>query len=165
MHNEAVTTRNPLGVTPYSQSKIENTMSGINSIVFPSVDWQKMLFKKQTLNKRINVNINGGGKVATYYVAGAYNQDNGILNVDQRNNFNTNINLGTFNLRSNVNINVTSTTQLGVRLNGTFDDYEGPIDSGEGLYNKVMRSSQVLFPAYYPVTKEYEHVNHITGVY
>src|SRR3546814_19578118 len=29
------------------------------------------------------------------------------------------------------------------------------------MYNKVIRASPVKFPAYYPVTSEYEYVNHI----
>lgn len=160
LHNESVLTRNPLGVTPYSQAQIENTESGINPIVFPVVDWSNELFKNYTQNQRANMSISGGGKVAKYYVAGAVNQDNGILKVDHKNNFNNNIDLKTYSLRSNVSINVSKTTQLGVRLQGTFDDYIGPIDGGEAIYQKVMRTSQVLFLPYYPVTEDTKFVNH-----
>ena len=64
-------------------------------------------------------------------------------------------------MRSNVNIDVTKTTELIVRLSGSFDDYTGPIDGGSGMYNKVMRSNPVLFPAYYPVDDDNKYVNHI----
>ena len=161
LHNEAVLTRNPLGILPYSQYKIESTEAGINPIVFPVVDWQEELFKNQTVNQRVNMNLSGGGKVATYYVAAAFNQDNGILKEDQRNNFKNNIDLKTYNLRSNVSINISKATQLGIRLQGTFDDYVGPIDGGEALYQKVMRSSQTLFLPAYPVTEDTKYVNHI----
>src|SRR3546814_1472691 len=76
------------------------------------------------------------------------------LKVDQRNNFNNNIDLKSYLLRSNVNVNVTKTTEVGVRLYGSFDEYTGPIDGGKGMYNKVMRASPVKFPAYYPVTRD-----------
>lgn len=160
LHNEAVKTRNPLGILPYSNEKIANTGTG-NPYVYPATDWKNMLFKDYTMNQRLNMNISGGGKVARYYVAASFNQDNGILNVDKRNNFNSNINLKKYLLRSNVNINVTKTTELVVRLHGTFDDYGGPLDGGGGLYNKVMRTSPVLFPAYYEPDKAHQYTEHI----
>lgn len=161
LHNESVLTRNRLGVLPNSQYKIESTEAGVNPIVFPAVDWQKMLFKQQTINQRANMSLTGGGKVANYYVSSSFNQDNGVLKVDKRNDFNSNINMKTYNLRSNIGINVTQTTNLMIRLSGTFDDYRGPLDGGEALYQKAMRTSQTLFPAYYPAEGIYENVPHI----
>ena len=113
------------------------------------------------MNQRANMSISGGGKVARYYVAGSFYKDNGVLKVDNRNNFNNNINLKTYLLRSNVDINVTKTTELGVRLYGSFDDYSGPLLSGSEMYNRVMNSNPVMFPAYYPVLPGYEHLTHI----
>ena len=160
MNNEAVLTRNPLTAVPYSYEKIDNTLSGKNPYVYPANDWYKMLFKNYTINNRANFNVSGGGKIARYYIAGTFNQDNGILKVDGNNNFNNNINLKRYLLRSNVNINVTPKTEAIVRLHGTFDDYTGPIDGGEDLYKKVMRADPVLFPAYFAPDERYAHVTH-----
>jgi TonB-linked SusC/RagA family outer membrane protein len=55
---------------------------------------------------------------------------------------------------------MTKTTEAIVRLSGSFDDYRGPIDGGSGTYKKIMRSSPVLFPAYYP-SSLMPKVNHI----
>lgn len=161
MHNEAVKTRDPLGVLPYSNDKINNTGKGLNPNVYPSTDWSKLMFKDFTINHRLNLNVSGGGKIARYYVAASVNQDNGILKVDKRNNFNNNIDLKKYLLRSNVNVNVTPTTEMIVRLHGTFDDYSGPLDGGAGLYNKVMRTNPVLFPAYYEPDAANAHSQHI----
>jgi TonB-linked SusC/RagA family outer membrane protein len=150
LHNEAVLTRDPLGMLPYSQQKIENTIAGLNPYAYPATDWRKELFKDYTTNQRFNVSVSGGGKVARYYVAGTINKDNGMLKVDGRNNFNNNITLFKYNLRSNVNVNLTNTTEMIVRFNGNFDDYTGPIDGGSEMYAKVMRTNPVLFPPYYP---------------
>jgi TonB-linked SusC/RagA family outer membrane protein len=160
MGNEAVKTRNPLNPIPYSDEKIANTGVG-NPYVYPHVDWADLLFKDITSNQRLNMNFSGGGPVARYYVAASYNRDNGILNVDHRNNFNNNIRLDKFLMRSNVNINVTKSTEMIVRLHGTFDSYSGPIDSGTGLYNKVMGANPVLFPPYYAPDEANEFTGHI----
>ena len=164
LHNEAVLTRNPLGVLPYFQSKIDNTIAGENPYMFPTTDWRKELFKESTLNQRASFNVSGGGQIARYYLAGTFNQDNGNLKVDKRNNFNSNINLKTYVLRSNVNINVTKTTEVVVRLHGSFDDYTGPMDGGTGMYRKVMRTNPVLFPAFYPPDQDHQFTNHICMV-
>lgn len=161
LHQESVLTRNALAPLPYSQSKIDYTQLGVNPNMFPAVDWMNMLFKDRASNRRGNFSVSGGGQIVNYFMAGSFNQDNGILKVDKRNNFNSNINLKTYSLRSNVGLKVTRTTDVMVRLYGTFDDYNGPIDGGSGLYRKVMRTSPVLYPAYYPVDEEHQFVNHI----
>jgi len=148
--NESVKTRDRLGHELYSQEKIENTELGAYPLLYPATDWYGMLLKDQTLNNRLNLNVSGGGNVARYYVAATYNQDNGLLNVDKRNNFNNNIDLKTYGLRSNVNINLTKTTEALVRLNTTWSDYNGPISGGAEIYRQIMRTNPVLYPAYYP---------------
>lgn len=160
LNNEAVLSRNPLSAVPYSYEKIDNTKAGKNPYVYPANDWYNMLFKDFTINHRANFNVSGGGKVARYYIAGTYNQDNGILKVDKNNNFNNNIDLKRYLLRSNININITKTTEAVVRLHGTFDDYTGPIDGGTSLYQKIMRTDPVLFPAYFEPDAQFSHVTH-----
>ncbi|TKG93835.1 SusC/RagA family TonB-linked outer membrane protein [Puteibacter caeruleilacunae] len=155
MGNEAVRTRSPLASLPYSYAKIDATTNGENPIVYPAIDWYDEMFKDYTMNQRLNFNVSGGGKVARYYLAGTFNKDNGNLRVDDRNNFNSNINLKRYLLRSNININITKTTEAIVRFYGTFDDYTGPIDGGSDLYGKVMKTNPVLFPKYYPNVGDY----------
>lgn len=160
-HNEAVTTRNPLAAQPYSQEKVDNTIAGVNPYIYPAVDWYNMLFKDMTNNHRFNMSLSGGGKVARYYVALTYNKDNGILKVDNRNNFNSNINLNRIGVRSNINLNLTKTTEMAIRVNADFDDYSGPIDGGEGMFKKVMRANPVLYPAYYQPDEKNMQAKHI----
>lgn len=158
--NEAVLTRDPLGILPYSQEKIESTAAGIHPLLYPATNWHDMLFKDNTTNQRLNFNISGGGKIARYYVAGTYNQDNGVLKVDERNNFNSNINSKKYLLRSNININVTKMTEIITRLHASFDDYSGPLDGATDLFNKVVHTNPVYFPAFYPADKNNEFTQH-----
>ena len=161
LNDEAVLTRNPLGVLPYSQKDIDNVISKTNPYVYPATDWQKMLFKDYTMNQRVNMNVNGGGHVARYYLAGTFYQDNGVLKVNHQNNFNNNIDQKTYELRSNVNINITNTTEVGVKLYGTFVDYTGPIYSGTQVYRNVMRTDPVSFPPYFPKDSAHQYLHHI----
>src|SRR3546814_3164696 len=73
------------------------------------------------------MNMSGGGKVARYYLGPTYNPDNGVLKNNKRNNFDNNIKLRSYQVRSNVNVQLTLTTDGIVRTSGTFDDYPGHI--------------------------------------
>ncbi|MCF0173015.1 MAG: TonB-dependent receptor, partial [Bacteroidales bacterium] len=174
--NEAIVTRDPLGEIRYSYDKIDNTGRQGNNwdIIYPNVDWYHMLFKNSQESLRANVSMRGGGTISKYYVAGSYSDDNGMLNVDKRNNFNNNISSKKYSLRANVDINVTKTTRLSVRLSGNFDDYTGPYTSTSDLYNQIMHTDQALFLPYYTPheTDEdmqgYRHImfgNYDTGTY
>lgn len=161
-YNEAITTRDPLGELKYSYDKIEQTgKKGANRLIYPMNDWYDMLFKDYATSYRANLSARGGGKVARYYVAGSYNQDTGILKVDKRNSFNNNIDQKTYSLRSNIDINITNTTKLAVRLTGNFTDYQGPLNGGNDVYKQVVHSDPVLFPAYYPEDEDHKGVQHI----
>lgn len=161
-YNEAISTRDPLGELMYTYDKIEQTgKPGANRLIYPANDWYDMLFKDFATSYRANVSARGGGKVATYYVSGAYTEDTGVLKVDKRNSFNNNIDDKNYTLRSNVDINVTPTTKLAVRLTGNFRDYQGPLNGGSDVYRQIMHSDPVLFPAYYPVDDEHVGVQHI----
>ena len=163
-YNEAVMTRNPLAVDEmiYSQDKIEQTgKPGANRLIYPANDWYNMLFKSYAQSTRADVSIRGGGQIARYYVSGAYTQDGGILKVDHRNSFNNNIDSKVYTLRANVDVNVTKTTKLGIRLTGNFDDYTGPMTSGKDMYINVMHSDPVLFAPYYPEDAEHIGFKHI----
>ncbi|MDR0573254.1 MAG: TonB-dependent receptor [Tannerella sp.] len=159
LNNEAVLTRDPMQSTPYSIEKIESTERGVNPMVYPANDWYDILFKKQAINQRFNFNVSGGGTVARYYIAATFNQDNGVIKT--ANESKNDIDLKRYLLRSNVNINVTKTTEAIVRLHGTFDDYSGPLDSGSDLYSKVVRSDPVAFPAYFIPDATFQHKKHI----
>lgn len=161
-YNEAISTRDPLGELMYTYDKIEQTgKPGANRLIYPANDWYDMLFKDFATSYRANVSARGGGKVATYYVSGAYTEDTGVLKVDKRNSFNNNIDDKNYTLRSNMDINVTPTTKLAVRLTGNFRDYQGPLNGGSDVYRQIMHSDPVLFPAYYPVDDEHVGIQHI----
>lgn len=153
MSNEAALTRTPNGIEPYSQNKINSTIAKEDPYLYPSNNWLDMLIKKYTFNQGYNLNVTGGSPRARYYIAGTYNIDNGILNAEPINDFNSNIRLKNYSLRTNVDFNVTNTTTVFIRMYGQFDDYTGPIGGGSTTFNNALRANPVMFPAVYPASK------------
>ncbi|TDW96874.1 SusC/RagA family TonB-linked outer membrane protein [Dinghuibacter silviterrae] len=159
-YNEAVTTRDPLATPYFTPNQIQNATAtwnhapGSNPYLYPAVDWMNMLFRKQTTTQRANFSVQGGSEQAKYYISGSYDRDNGILQISPVNNFNSGMKFENYQLRSNVNVKVTKTTEAVVRLWGNFNDYTGPITSDQSglatdLYDRVLHTSPVSFPAFY----------------
>lgn len=171
-YNEALTTRDPLATPFYSPNKIIGTQKtlagekGITPYIYPAVDWMKEIFKENTSTRRANFSVSGGNNLAKYYVAGSYSRDNGILQVNPVNNFNSGMRFENYQLRANTSIKATSTTEVGVRLWGNFNDYTGPISNQGGgfatdLYSQVLHSNPVAFPAYYLPDSANRNTQHI----
>ncbi|MBZ4187372.1 SusC/RagA family TonB-linked outer membrane protein [Niabella beijingensis] len=159
MYNEATVTRDPTLAPPFSADKIyytdltmKNDPNG-NKYIYPAVDWMDLLFKKRTFTQRANLNISGGNEFAHYFISGSYSNDNGILKNDAANSFKNNLKFTTYQLRSNIDFNITKTTLLSVQLWGIFNEYSGPITNNASfstdLFNMATHTSPVLFPAYY----------------
>ena len=162
LHNEALVTRNALGGRIYSLEKILISKDpNRNKMAYPTVNWFDELLEDYTLNSRFNFNVSGGGKIARYYLASTVNTDNGNLKVDPRNNFNNNINFKRISLRSNIDVNLTPTTEVALKFNGNFDDYVGPIDGGAAIYQKAMKANPVLYPKFYEPDAQFQNTSHV----
>ncbi|NLU94677.1 SusC/RagA family TonB-linked outer membrane protein [Chitinophaga sp. Ak27] len=157
--NEAAITRDRLAPLPYSQNKIDHTKAGDNPYLYPSNDWLGTLIKNYTNNQRVNINLSGGGQKAQYYVGATMNQDNGILKTQSGNNFNNNIKLRSYEIRSNVNLRFTSSTEAIIRTTGNFDDYNGPVGGGAAIFKSALNANPVLFPAIFP-SSDLSNVKH-----
>ena len=161
LYNQARISRDPLLGAYYSEQKIQSTASGLNPMIYPNINWYDELFEKSTVNKKLNFDVSGGGKVATYYVAAGYENETGLLKVDKKNNFNNNIDINRVQLRSNVIFKLTPTTTLDTRIQGRFERYTGPYRSASDIFGMVMNSNPVDFPAVYAPDPAHAYVTNI----
>jgi len=159
MSNEAIMTRQP-EVPFYSEEKIANTAAGNNPLMYPAVDWLDILTKDYTTTQNYSLSVNGGGNLATYAVSGSLTQDNGLLKVNPINNFNTNVDFKTYNLRSNINFNLTKSTQLMVRTIGNFQIYSGPPVTGSEAFAQALTSNPVMFLPVYEPGPQQDYIKH-----
>ena len=149
LYNRATRTRDASAPLTYSISKIYGTQNGGDPNIFPNVDWYNELFKDYTLNRKANLNVNGGGDIAQYYLSVSHNNDTGLLKVDPLNNFNNNIDIKRSNLRANINIDLTSTTKIAVKFYSLFERYNGPSVSANDIFGSVMQANPANFPKYF----------------
>jgi len=171
-YNEAVTTRSAVATPQFQPNEIAGVQAtwthapGNDPYRYPAVDWMSTLFKKQTTTQRADLGLSGGTDFSQYYISGSYSRDNGIMQTNPVNNFNSGMKYENYQLRANVNMKVTKTTEAVVRLWGNFNDYTGPItDDASGfatdLYDRALHTSPVAFPAYFPPDSANRLTKHI----
>jgi TonB-linked SusC/RagA family outer membrane protein len=160
MYNEGVNTRNPLAGNYYSEQVIQSTINNENPMIFPNIDWYDELFKKSTVNKRVNVNLSGGGRITRFYVSGGFENENGLLKEDSRNKFNSNISINRVHMRSNVIFELTKTTTLDTRIQAEFERYNGPFNRASEIFNMVMEVNPVDFPPVYEPDEAHRFTTH-----
>ena len=161
LYNDALRTRDPNALLYYSKDKIEGTRQGLDPQIYPNVDWYKSLFRSSVLNQKANMNVSGGGEVAQYFLSVSYNNEKGLLNVDKMNNFNNNIDIKRYAMRANIDIKLSKTTNVAVKINSLIERYNGPINDADSLYNRVMNANPVNFPMYYQKDANNQYVNHV----
>ncbi|QBR10714.1 SusC/RagA family TonB-linked outer membrane protein [Sphingobacterium sp. CZ-2] len=160
LYNQARITRDPVLGAYYSEQKIQSTLNNENPMIYPNINWYNTLFNPSTTNTKANVNLSGGGQVATYYVSTGYDKESGLLKVDSRNNFNNNIDINRLFIRSNVIFKLTKTTTLDTRIQGRFERYTGPYASASNIFRMTMNSNPVDFPAVYEPDAQNEFTEH-----
>ncbi|GHT59840.1 SusC/RagA family TonB-linked outer membrane protein [Bacteroidia bacterium] len=160
LYNQALLSRHPNQTVFYDEQKIQATENGENPMLYPNIDWYKMLFNQQTINTKANLNVSGGGKIATYFVSAGYDNETGLLKVDPRNNFNNNINIDRFNIRNNVIMKLTPTTTLDTRIQARYEKYTGPYTSASDIFRMVMEANPVDFPAVFEPDAANEWTEH-----
>jgi len=159
LQNESNRTRGDFAT--FTEEQIAGTIRGGNPNIYPATDWYNTLFRDYANTTRANLNVRGGGQRVRYYVAGSFNQDNGLLKVEKTNNFTNGIDLKRILLRSNINIDLHKNTEMIVRLHSTLDNYRGPLQGGDAIYNTAVRTSPTRFPAMYEPDPSLVGVPHI----
>ncbi|HET7733931.1 MAG TPA: SusC/RagA family TonB-linked outer membrane protein, partial [Paludibacter sp.] len=161
LYNKALRTRDPEALLYYSKDKIEGTRNGLNSQIYPNVDWYSELFRSTVQNQKANMSVSGGGDIAQYYLSVSFTDEKGLLNVDKMNNFNNNIDIKRYNLRANIDVNLTKSTKAMVKFYSLIDRYNGPQNDAGSIFSMVMQANPVNFPKYYDKDESTQFVNHV----
>ncbi|HET8828053.1 MAG TPA: SusC/RagA family TonB-linked outer membrane protein, partial [Pelobium sp.] len=119
-YNEAATNDDP-NVNPntlkFSPEAIEAFRTGSNPLIYSNTDWLDYLLKPTTSQLQGNINISGGTEKLKYFTSlGILNQDGLFNTYDSQ--YDYNFSFKRYNYRSNIDLQVTNTTKLGLTIGG-----------------------------------------------
>jgi TonB-linked SusC/RagA family outer membrane protein len=134
---------------PFPNELKEKYLLGTDPDLYPNVDWMDVIFKDWSNNLRANLSISGGTSVIQYYVSGSYYRENGIFNPDKKWKYDPSINYDKYSFRSNIDVNLTRSTKIGLRLSNQFENKNKPGRSLQDLYNQVFTTTPIAIPPIY----------------
>ncbi|MEX0721524.1 MAG: TonB-dependent receptor [Balneolaceae bacterium] len=114
------------GIAPdrvrFSDTAIEAFRTGSDPLIYPSVDWVDYFMKDNILQHRTNISLSGGSDDVRFFVAGGYQNQEGLFKTFES-DYNYNPSYFRYNIRSNLDIDVTPTTQISLKSNSRIENW------------------------------------------
>ncbi len=126
---------NDLRFTPRA---VEAFRTNSDPIIFPNTDWLDYILKPFAMQSRANVNISGGNDKVKYFASlGALTQDGLFKTFESA--YDYNFAFSRYNFRTNLDIEVTKTTKLGITIGSQIGVRNEPItkDGMEQLFRLI----------------------------
>ena len=123
---------------------------------YPNVDWQDEMFKSTALSYNTNINISGGTKYVKYFVAFDYQNEGDMTRIwDNHQGYEGGYAYNRLNVRSNLDFQITKTTQFKVNLAGSNAQQKTPRyyygNSGEFFQQQNWAGAYGMPPNVFPV--------------
>ena len=148
LYNEATRNDNPYitdDQLQYQPSDLEKYKNHSSPFTHPDVDWYDVTRQKNAVQQRHFVSLSGGSKTVAYFLSVGY--------FDQKAMF-KNVDYSKYNLRANIDADVTPTTKISVNLAGVISqrNYPGvPNSQGDG---GIVSTAEYLPPNAFPIKNE-----------
>lgn len=132
--------------------KYRNPASLEESYIYPNVNWEDEILKDFAQDYRINLSARGGGENSRYFASLAYQTVDDIFDgkkYDSGKGYLGEYNYERFNYRTNIDFDITSTTELSVNLSGYLGTRESPANLNV-VVNGIYEIAPDLFTPIYP---------------
>ena len=138
-YNEALTNAGQGAV--YSEEDIQKFMSGEDHDKYPNDKHYKMAFDNKALQTKHDISLMGGGGKTNYRFSMGYLRNDGLMQNNIYDNYGDNLlnYYKKYNMRMNLNSDITEKLKLIVNISGTADEEKGPAAAtGDGTTMRVV---------------------------
>lgn len=138
------------GVRPlYEPDIIDKFRTGYDPELYPDVNWMDAITNDFANNTRVSLDINGGSEKLRYSFVAAYFNEQGILKNDESQEWNSRLSVNRFNMRSNVDMNLTPTTLVQFNIGGYLQKRLSPPQSIDNLFSDAFNTPPYVHPPVY----------------
>lgn len=131
----------------FDAQAIERTRIGYDPDLYPDVEWLDAVSTPFSGNGRLSLDVNGGTDRLKYSLVAAHFNETGMIAVDESQNYNSRLGLKKYNLRTNVDLDLTPSTKIVVGIGGYITERNAP---GVGISTILSRAMDTP-PNYHPV--------------
>jgi len=124
-------------------------INGYDPDLYPNVDWMKTIFKDRASTVRANINVSGGTSKVRYYMGGSAYSESSIFNIADNNRYDAQMKYTKYNFRANVDVNITSSTELGLSIASLYAVKNRPGYSLSDIYTWTLLTTPISTPTVY----------------
>ncbi|RAV30185.1 SusC/RagA family TonB-linked outer membrane protein [Sinomicrobium soli] len=126
----------------YTEDDIAAFGDGSDPLNYPDTDWADAALRKTALQSQHNLNVQGGSENTNYFFSiGKLSQEglyeNGATHYNQ------------YNVRTNIDTNISERLKVGVSLSGRKEDRKYPVASAGNIFRSIYRAYPTV-AAYFP---------------
>lgn len=143
----------------FSAERIERTRTHYDLDLYPDQPWLKTVTTDHATNNRISMDINGGTERLRYrFMLGTFSE-NGIIATDKNSSVDTQLKLNRYNVRSNIDMDLTSSTLFSFSVGGHIINRNAPGTKVPDILSWAMETPPIVYPAVYSTGQYAKNVN------
>ncbi len=96
----------------YDDTQMEIIRYGLDPDLYPNIDWQDVILNPTSFQHTQYLSMQGGGSIARYFTSLGISQESSAYKSLNDSKYNKGVGYDTYNFRSNIDINLTKTTQI-----------------------------------------------------
>ena len=125
----------------YSDEAVQKYKDGSDPVLYPNTDWMGEVLKPFSTQKRINLSVNGGSEAIKYLFSfGTLTQDGNYEHNPTE--------YSQYNLRSNVDVNITKNLSVGANIAATLNNKTYSVVGTEVNFYNILHSDPTLVAQY-----------------
>ena len=124
----------------FTNTEIANFKAGTDPILYPNTNWQKLVLGGTAPQMQHNLSFNGGSEKVRYFTSIGYLDQDGLY---------SSLKYKRFNIRTNLDLQVTKTTKFSIDLSGRLEKRTAPTTGISGIFEHTLRNPPTI-PAQYP---------------
>jgi len=146
--NEASVVR---GEAPlYNETEMGIIRDGLDPDMYPDVNWQNEILRRNFWRQSYYVSGRGGSEVARYFLSLGGNSETAAYKVDKNSVYSSNVGYNTYNYRVNLNLNLTKTTEVFLGSDGFLSRLDQPgVANTDYIWGTQSRLTPVTIPTVY----------------
>lgn len=96
----------------YTPVELDIIRNNLDPDIYPNVNWQDEIVKKNSWKQNYYVSAQGGAKLARYFVSLNAALEDAAYNVDKKSPYSGNVGYNTYGFRANIDLELTKTTKI-----------------------------------------------------
>lgn len=118
--------------------------------LYPDVNWRDETLNKTSFKHTYYASARGGGSVAKYFLSLGMSKEDAAYKIDKNSKYNKGLGYNKFTYRSNIDMNLTKTTNLYFGMEGWFTVNKEPGNSEQNATDAVWNAQALLTPLTIP---------------